>query len=113
MKVPLVFDTEDDVYDVRGVTFEIISDLASIGLIRMGGFQATELPKDHTVYYYDKPLHLTMPRDSSNELNIGEVFLTRIGKELAPICGGEPVDGFLAYVSTKWEDYVSANVSGE
>ena len=111
MRVPLVFDHDDEIYTTRGITFEVVNDLASIGLVRMGGFQATELAQQLTVEYYGKPLHLTMPKGPNNDLNIGEVFLTRIGRELAGICGSEPVDGFFEYVATKWEKHLSANIT--
>lgn len=111
---PLVLDTKDPIYTSRGVTFSTLNDLASIGLIRMGGFagfQRTGLPKEFTVHYYGRPLHLRLPEGSGNDLEIGTVLFTRIGKELAPICGSEPVEGFWEYVTTLWKDYVGTEKS--
>ena len=111
---PLVFDTVDRMYTSGDVTFSTLSDLASIGLIRMGGitgFVRTGLPKALTVYHYGRPLHLRLPQESGNELKVGMVVLTRIGKELAPICGSRPVEGFWEYVATHWKDYAAPKKS--
>ena len=112
--VPLVFDSEDGIYNSRDVTFSTLSDLASIGLIRIGGvtgFKVKGLPREHTLYYYGRGLPLRMPKDSGNDLRVGTVLLTRIGKELAPICGSKAVDGFWEYVATQWKEYAATEVS--
>lgn len=114
--VPLVFDSKDEIYANRDVTFTTLNDLASIGLIRVsgvGGFKRMGFPKDLTVYYYGRPLHLRMPNDSANDLNIGTVLLTRMGRELAPICGSKPVEGFWEYVATQWKEYTVPEASEE
>ena len=107
--VPLVFDSTDEIYRIRGVTFATVHELASIGVVRSGGFagfQVTRLPKNPTVHYYGRTLRLTMPQDSDNSLEVGKVLLTRIGRELMPICGSQPVDGFLDYLATTWKQYL-------
>ena len=110
---PLIFNSNDPVYASRGVTFSTLNDLESIGLIRVAGvaaFNVTRLPKRHVVNYYGRRLHLRMPRDSDNVLGVGTVVLTRIGRELVPICGSRPVEGFWEYVTTQWQEYVVADV---
>jgi hypothetical protein len=64
-----------------------------------------DLPKRFAVPYYGKPVLLEMPNDSGNKINTGKVLLTRIGQELAPICGSKPVNGFLEYVTEKWKGF--------
>ena len=49
-----------------------------------------------------------MPKDTDNQLQIGTVVLTKIGKELAPICGSKPVEGFYEYVKEQWKEYLPA-----
>ena len=53
-------------------------------------------------------LSLEMPKDANNELETGKVFLTKIGQELAPICGSQPVEGFYEYVKEQWKQYLPA-----
>jgi hypothetical protein len=51
-----------------------------------------------TAFYYGRPLELTLPADTDNQLSIGKVLLTQAGQELASICGSMPVDGFFDFV---------------
>ena len=52
------------------------------------------------------PLNLEMPKDDDNEIPVGKAVLTHIGKELAPICKGKPVEGFYEYVKENWKQYL-------
>ena len=103
--MPLVFDVQAEIYNKYGINFTALSDLESIGLIRFDGFvgfKLTEIPK--SVSYFGEPLHLNMSRNFDNKLPVGVVLLTRIGRELAPICKRESVDGFYEYVK-KWREW--------
>ena len=114
--IPLVFDVNDEIYNRRQVTFITLSDLASIGLVRfdnLAGFQMQRLPRTLNVYYYDRELRLMMPEVSDNNLGIGKVLLTRMGKELAPICGSGPVEEFLEYAKTQWKKYLPKGAGEE
>lgn len=107
--VPLIFDTNAEIYHKHGINFGTISHLESIGLIQfnhLSGFRRLKLPKTFDVLYYGQPLLLEMPKDSDNELQLGHVLLTNVGQELAPICGSSPVDGFVEYVKEKWKAHL-------
>ena len=109
--VPLVFDIQADIYNKHGINFDTLSHLEVIGLIQLGsltGFNRIGFSKRSVVYYYGKLLLLEMPKDVNNELPIGMVMLTKIGQELAPICGSQPVDGFYEYVKDQWKQYLPA-----
>ena len=106
---PLVFDEEAQIYNRHGIDFSSLSHLDSIGLIQYGGltgFKTTKLPKKVTAGYYQKQITLQLPKDVENDLQIGKVLLTRIGKELAPISGSKPVEGFWEYVKDQWKQYL-------
>lgn len=112
--VPLVFDHEAEIYNKHRVIFSSLNHLESIGLIQFNsitGFVRRKLPGILTVHYYGDPLTLEIPKDAGNELKTGMVLLTKIGQELAPICGSKSVEGFREYVMTQWEQYLpkSAN----
>ncbi len=111
---PLVFNVEDMIYNKLDITFSSLNDLASIGLVRVGGiagFKVKGLPRECTAYYYERALRLWMPKESGNDLSVGKVLFTRIGKELAPICGSRPIDGFWEYVTTQWKDFAAPEAS--
>ena len=105
---PLVFDFRAEIYNKCGIDFDTLRHLDSIGLVQFDGFGGLlrqEVSKEFNVSYHDRALVLEMPHDAGNQLEIGEVLLTRIGQELAPICGSKPVDGFWEYVKEQWKEY--------
>ena len=105
--VTLVFDVDARIYNRDGINFEALSHLESIGLVHFDnlvGFLLLRLSKNIVVHYHGKPLHLNLPKDADNQLEIGKVMLTQIGQELAQICGSKPVAGFWEYVIDKWKD---------
>ena len=110
--VPLVFDEQKEIYNRHGIDFSTLSHLDSIGLIQFQsatGFRLLNFPQRATVYYYARPLQLEMPKKADNELKFGKVRLTKIGRELAPICGSQPVEGFYEYVKDRWREYLPAS----
>ena len=107
--IPLVFDEKADIYKRHGINFSSLSGLDSIGLIQFNALNnlfKEGLRQKVLVHYYGKPLLLEMPRYTDNELVIGQALLTRIGQELAPICGSKPVEGFWEYVKNQWKEYL-------
>ena len=107
--IPLVFDYQAEIYNKHGINFNTLSHLESIGLVqfeRVGDFKRVNLPKTVVVHYYNKPLFLELHKESANELKTGKIRLTKIGQELAPICGSKPVDGFYDYVKDQWKQYL-------
>ncbi len=105
---PLVFDYQADIYNNKEINFDSLSHLDSIGLIKFNnlGFATECRSQKISVSYYDQVLELSFAKETDNNLNIGKVLLTKIGQELAPICGGEPVDGFMDYVKDKWKNHL-------
>lgn len=106
--VPLVFDLEAEIYTRHGIYFRNLIHLDNIGLVQFEnlGFQQRTMTKKAIWHYYDTPLILEMPEDTNNILPAGMVTLTRIGEELAPICGSKPVEGFYEYVKEQWKQYL-------
>jgi len=102
---PVVYDYKDEIYNKQGITFDALSHLESIGLIHLAaltGFMRVRVPKELPVLYYGASVTLRFRKDADNSVDIGMVMLTRVGEELAPICGSGPVEGFVDYVRNKW-----------
>ena len=102
---PLVFDIHHEIYQKHNITFAVLKHLDDIGLITFNnvtGFRRTGIPKNFPVIYYGQLLVLEFPKDENNDLQIGKTLLTKIGEELAPICGSNKSDEFFQYVVEKW-----------
>ena len=103
--VPLVFDHKNEIYDPHRINFSSLLHLESLGLIQFNiasNFVLAELPKKATALYFGRQLELTFPEDAENEIDVGQVLLTRAGRELAAICGSPSVDGFYDFVYAKF-----------
>ena len=103
--VPLVFDVQGEIYNRHGINFDSLGHLESLGLVQfdsLAGFRLLGLPKKLNVFYYSRPLELTLPKDADNDLQLGKVLFTKAGQELAPVCGARPVDGFFDFVYDRW-----------
>ena len=103
---PLIYDANNNIYNKHKINFVSLSHLESIGLIQFNslvGFRRTGLLKKGVLLYYNQPTLLEFQKESDNELNIGKVILTKIGQELAPICGSYPDQEFYEYICDKWK----------
>jgi hypothetical protein len=102
---PLIYDSQDVIYNDHGVDFGSLSHLESLGLIQfnsLSGFRIGKLPKVFDAEYFGTRIHLTMPKDEDNSLAIGQAMLTNAGMQLATICGAQPVPEFIEYVRQQW-----------
>jgi hypothetical protein len=106
---PLIFDSEAIIYNDRGLNFDALTHLDSIGLIHfnlISDYQRTGLPKTFKVLYCGQPLALTMENESDNRLTIGKILLTKVGEELVTVCKVPGVYGFVDYVKEQWKQYL-------
>ncbi|MBK9586826.1 MAG: DUF2806 domain-containing protein [Alphaproteobacteria bacterium] len=106
---PLVFDTQEKIYNDLGIDFESLSHLDSLGLIQlnaMTGFSRHQLPKNFAVAYCEEILTLTTSKETENKISIGKVLLTQAGQELARVVKVPGVDGFYDYVKEKWKKHI-------
>lgn len=106
---PLIFDSQEQIYNDVGINFGSLSHLDSLGLIQfngVSGFNRQRLPKSFTVAYCGQPLSLTMSQENDNKLSIGQVLLTQAGQELARVIKAPGVEGFYDYVKDKWKAHI-------
>ncbi|MCI2424793.1 DUF2806 domain-containing protein [Candidatus Acetothermia bacterium] len=104
---PLLYDVEAEVYNKWGINFTSLKHLDSIGLIQfesLAGYRHVNLPKVLNVFYYGTPTVLEFKNEANNDMNIGHVLLTKVGKELAPTCGSQPDAEFQQYILKKWKE---------
>ena len=99
--VPLTFEPTNEIYSKHGVTFSALKHLDNIGLISfesVSGYKSRGLPKVATIFYFGQAVILEFPNDKENELAIGKVLFTQVGKELVSICRANINPDFKSYV---------------
>lgn len=102
---PLIYETQNEIYTKQGINFATLKHLDSIGLISfesVSGYATTGWGKHAHVSYYGQPTAIEFSGDANNQLQVGQVLLTSIGKELTPICGSSRNHDFYEYVVRRW-----------
>jgi len=103
--IPLILDPQASIYTERGLNFAALSHMDDVDLISfepLAGFVKQNAPRAIIVEYWGSLLKIEFEKPDGNELQVGHAMFTRIGQQLASICGAGPVDGFCAYVIEQW-----------
>jgi hypothetical protein len=107
MPSPLVFNEQDAIYTSKGINFDALTHLQSIGLLtfsNLTGFARQKLPKQFLTIYFGKRVVIEFPGSEDNQLSIGKILLTQAGQQLLSISGALPDEDFSAYVIKQWVD---------
>ena len=102
---PLIYDMRGDIYTKHGITFDALKHLDAIGLISfetVSGYQKQGFSKYLHAFYYGRPTLIEFPADTGNNIDIGHVLMTSVGRELATICGSTMNLEFYEYVIAHW-----------
>ncbi len=113
-KVPIVFAVDEKIYNDCGIHFSTLAHLESLGIIQfngLSGFMVQRMTRYTQVTYFDKNIGLVLPKETDNEIELGHVLFTKVGQDLATICGAKPVDGYYEYVHDHWKKlgYIPTN----
>ena len=94
-----------EIYKAAGITLPSLMDLQSLGLLSQEPFGVFRkgLPSTFTAFYFGRSIEVTLSAASTMRFSIGEVILTSSGRQLASICGAEPVDGLFEFVRDRWD----------
>jgi len=108
-QTPLIFDQTVAHYSSQGITFGALTHLDDIGLATFNNFTnflVKDLPKYVLVNYYGRTVGIEFSQQAGNHLNVGKVLLTKVGKQLASICGSTPAaDDFFNYACETWKGF--------
>ena len=102
---PLIADPTAEIYSKNGITFSDLKHLDTIGLISFQSiaYQRSGFPQTTVAVYNNAAYTFKFSKKKDNILNLGNVILTNIGRELASICVPETVAGFDEYVIEEWK----------
>ena len=103
--IPLVFDSQNEIYANNGINFTSLKHLDAIGLISfesLSDYVRKGFSKTTITVYAGKPAMLEFQNGENNELGIGHALFTDVGAQLAQFCKNSPVDGFREYAMSEW-----------
>jgi hypothetical protein len=98
---PIILNLSDKIYDAKGMNYDVIKHLQDIGLLIFepyGGFNKQNIPQVINIYYQGDSYKLELPLPKDNIIEVGKVLLSKVGKELVPLAGINPLEGFAEYV---------------
>jgi hypothetical protein len=107
-RLPLIYDPHHPIYTGNGISYFMLSNLESIGLLKLADspvFVEDNFGRKGLVSYYDQKMALELPEKEPYRLNLGTLLLTESGFEIASVCGGRPVDGFVDYLKERWKKF--------
>lgn len=104
--IPLIIKVSDDIYTDNGITFENLTHLDAIGLIRFNNISGFSIESPGTggnflLAYQGSSYLLTFAEGKKNKLSVGHVLLTQQGLELMRVCTPDSVDKFENYTIEK------------
>jgi hypothetical protein len=102
--LPLVYEIENEIYTKHGINLPALKYLQTIGLISLepGGYVKRKFGKHTRLFYYGKPTKIQFPQAANNQLDLGHVLLTDLGKALAAVHNAKRNQEFYEYVIEKW-----------
>ncbi|MDP3726312.1 MAG: DUF2806 domain-containing protein, partial [bacterium] len=103
--VPLIFNSDNELYTKNGINFISLKHLDSIGLISfesLSGYMKKGFKKKLKIDYGNKIITLEFLKENDNELSIGHAIFTDVGAQLATLCKSPVIDGTVEYALTEW-----------
>lgn len=103
--VPLIFDSQKEIYGKNGIAFDSLKHLDSIGLISfeaLSGYVRKGFGKTVKIAYGSRTITLEFPKEKENDLTIGHAIFTDVGLQLANICKFDNIDGVVDYALSEW-----------
>jgi hypothetical protein len=102
--LPLIYEMESEIYTKQGINLSALKQLEAIGLISLesAGYVKKRFGRHARLFYHGKPTKIQFPQDANNQLDLGHVLLTDLGKSLATICDARRNQEFYEYVVEKW-----------
>jgi hypothetical protein len=101
--VPFIYNENHEIYSRNSINPDALLHLDDIGLISFSisdGYRLSNIPEAVVLDYFGT--RVVIEATPNYELNVGGVMLTKMGKELAPICGAIKTEGFMDYTLSKW-----------
>lgn len=102
--LPLIYNVQDQVYSKQGITLSALHRLEKSGLLiyEKNGFVKKRFGKHTRLFYFGKPTKIGFLNEMNNQLDLGCVLLTDLGKEKALTSDARMNQEFYEYVIKRW-----------
>lgn len=102
--LPLILDVNATVYTDQGITEHTLKQLEACGLISYepDGFVKKKFGKHTRLFYCGKPTKIGFPNEMNNQLDLGCVILTELGKSLVSVQDIRRNQAFYEYIIHRW-----------
>ena len=102
--LPLIYNVLDQVYTKQGITLSVLKTLEESGLIlfEKSGFVKKRFGKHTRLFYFGKPTKIGFLNDMDNQLDLGCVLFTELGKKKALASNARMNQDFYEYVIKQW-----------
>ncbi|SCY50897.1 Protein of unknown function [Nitrosospira sp. Nl5] len=102
--LPLIYELENEIYTKQGINLPALKHLEAIGLISLEskGYVKKRFGRHTRLFYHGRPTKIQFPQDTNNQLDLGHVLLTDLGKSLAAVRDARHNPEFYEYVIEKW-----------
>jgi len=99
-----IIDEKENIYKTTGLTFDNLSHLDDIGLIKfdgLGAYQANEIDTGTPVLYFGREIPNVI-KEGANEFDLGSCLYSNVGKELFSISGAAFDDAIYQYLVKRY-----------
>ncbi|MGH8762370.1 MAG: hypothetical protein ACREUR_03970 [Nitrosospira sp.] len=102
--LPLVYEIENEIYTKQGISLPTLKHLETAGLIFLAsaGYVKKRFGRHARLFYHGKLTKIQFLQDANNQLDLGHVLLTDLGKSLATVCDARRNQEFYEYTIEKW-----------
>ncbi|QNG11940.1 DUF2806 domain-containing protein [Pseudomonas putida] len=102
--VIIVMDPRHEIYNSRGINFNTLKHLDTIGLIsfdNVSGYVKTQMEPNYSAQYFEHKIQLKIPKQF-DRLDIGKALLTNLGKELFGLSGAVADPEYYVHILNTW-----------
>ena len=106
---PLVFNLEHKIYTDHKINFESLLSLEVAGLITFNhatGFVVNVSQTSFFTTYNNEIIVIKIPDNTTSQIPVGKILLTKMGLDLFPICGASPIPEFISIIKNEWDIFI-------
>ncbi|WP_269746057.1 DUF2806 domain-containing protein [Nitrosospira sp. NpAV] len=100
----MIYEIDNEIYTKHGINLPALQRLKAIGLISLesAGYVKRKFGKHTRLFYFGKPTKIQFPHAANNQLDLGHVLLSDLGKALASAYNAKRNQEYYEYIIKRW-----------